>query len=691
LAESLIVRRLAAILHADVAGYSKLMGRDEESTVAAIRTQQVIVSDVASTHRGRIADFTGDSFLAEFGSAIDAVHAALAIQSAGDTLNRDKPSEAHFRLRIGVHLGEVRVEGERIFGDTIHVAARLQTLAPAGGICMSAAVRDQLTGKLDLEVADIGLQPLKHIDRPVHAFIHPVPATGLRTGLKATLAPDKTSNTTRISRRVLLSGVASALLASGAAYVFLVRRPGLTPAFGSGIAVLPFRNLGGDTADDWFPEGIASEIRSTLARSEHFRVLATPSSRRFDDESLDAVSLASRLGVAWLLDGSVRRGSDNQVRINADLINGGDGFNLWSESFQRTLDDVFAIQGEIAAAVVRELSRLATGEDNPAWVVPDAVGGTTSAAAYQAWLRGRALYDKAADEADEKLALEQFETAIGLDPDYALAHASRARSLIVLANHDESIEQRREQFRSALAAARRAIDLAPDLAQAHALEGLAILEGQLNVSAAGDAFMRSLRLGSRDAAVLGTYATWAICAGRLDEALDAAQRARDLDPLNPLVHAAIGDAWYAKRNYAEAISHYGKTLAANPGTAIAHYAIGKCEYLLGNLDAARQSFAAETADHARLTGLALIDAKQGGDEASDTHLEALIEGYGDSMLYQQAMILTQRGTSDDALSRLESARLLDDSGLPGLASEPLFDALRTHPRFLILLKSLGLQ
>lgn len=420
-------------------------------------------------------------------------------------------------------------------------------------------------------------------------------------------------------------------------------------------------------------------------------MLATPSSKRFEEESLDAVALASRLGVAWLLDGSVRRSTDNQVRITADLINGSDGFNLWSESFQRTLDDVFAIQGQIAAAVVRELSRLATGEDTAAWVVPESVGGTGNAAAYQAWLRGRALYDKAANATDEALALTQFETAIGLDPVYALAHASRARSLIVLANQEESIEQRREQFGLALSAARRAIDIAPDLAQAHALEGLAILEGQLNVGAAGDAFSRALRLGGRDAAVLGTYSAWAISAGRFDEALDTARRARELDPLNPLVHAAIGDAWYAKRNYAEAISHYRKTLDANPGTAIARYAIGKCDYLLGNLVAAREAFAEETAEHARLTGMAMVDAKLGDTAASESHLQALIDAYGDSMLYQQAMILVQRGALEDALSRLEAARLIDDSGLPGLASEPLFDALREHPRFLILRKSLGLR
>lgn len=677
-----VTRRLAAVLHADVAGYSKLMGRDEEATVAAIRIQWDIVQDVVASHRGQVLDFTGDAFLAAFGSAIDAVNAALAIQSRSAAINRDRATDAQFKLRIGVHLGEVRVEADRIFGDTVHVAARLQTLAPPGGICLSSAVREQLTGKLDLALADIGPQPLKHIDRPVHAFVHPIPADG---------RGDKPAKTYPLSRRTLLIGTASAVAAAAAGYLFVARRPATAAAFDNSIAVLPFRNLGADAADDWFPDGIASEIRSTLGRSDHFRVLATPSSRRYQDESLDAVELASRLGVAWLLDGSVRRGAGNQVRITADLINGSDGFNLWSETFQRTLDDVFAIQGEIAAAVVRALSRLATGDDNSVWVVPESVGGTASSAAYEAWLRGRSLYDQASDTADEELALAQFATAITLDPAYALAHASRARSLIVLANRSESIERRRERFDMALAAARRAIDLAPDLAEAHALEGLAILEGRLDVGAAGSAFDRALHLGSRDAAVLGTYTAWAISAGQADKALDTANRARDLDPLNPLVHAAIGDAWYAKRNYPEAIVHYRKTLDANPGTAIARYAIGKCEMLLGRIDAAAESFAAEPAGHARLTGLAMIEAKRGAMGASSPQLDALIEAYGDSMLYQQAMVLAQGGSVDEALSRLENARLLEDSGLASLGSEPLFDALRKHPRFLILLKSLGLR
>jgi adenylate cyclase len=304
-------RRLAAVLHADVVGYSRLMAADEDATVRGVRELRGTAEGVVRQHRGRLVDFTGDSFLAEFPSAVDAVSAALAIQRQSEAQNALLAENARLRPRIGVHVGELRAEGEQIFGDPIHVAARLQTLAEPGGVCISGTLRDQLAGRMDLELRDLGLQSLKHLPHPVQSY-----AVSSRSVASADAAPPV---------------------------------PGFSgrPA----IAVLAFAPFGGDAEQEYLGDGIAEDVITRLATLREFPVIARNSSFAYKGRSVDVKQIGRELGVLYLIEGSVRR-SGTRVRVTAQLVDTRSGHHVWAERYDRELADVFAIQDEIVEAVV---------------------------------------------------------------------------------------------------------------------------------------------------------------------------------------------------------------------------------------------------------------------------------------------------------------------------------------------------
>ena len=495
-----------------------------------------------------------------------------------------------------------------------------------------------------------------------------------------------------ISRRGIFMGAAGALLA-GVAGLFAWRQGvfGRRLASGNSVAVLPFKNLSGDENQAYFSDGLSEELRATLARNLKLQVMAQASSAIFRDRKEDAVTIASTLGVAYLLDGSVQRSGDI-VRITTDLIDGATGFSRWSQKFDRVMQDIFVIQDEISSKVAQALvaevdasDEAASGNKRPA--APS--GGTTSVAAYDAYLRGRALYDLSADETSERAALAQFDAAIAADPDYAAAHAARARSLTAIANQYGEVGQLAEYYAAAITSARRAIAIAPDLADAHSTLGFTLFQGQLDARAARDPFERSRELGAGEATVMARYAQFSARIGRERAAAEAIKRALTLDPLNPLIHRAAGSIEYAAHRYAESIPPARKALSLNPKLSRANAAIGDALLMLGRAEEARTSYAAEPVEDFRLTGAAIVEHKLGHAAAAREAKQELVENLGDRVLYQQAQILAQWGERNDALSRLEQARRIGDSGLIYLRNDPLLDPLRDDLRFAKLLGSIG--
>ena len=457
------------------------------------------------------------------------------------------------------------------------------------------------------------------------------------------------------------------------------------------MAVLPFKNLSGDAGQAYFSDGLSEELRATLARNLKLQVMAQASSAIFRDRKEDAVTIASTLGVAYLLDGSVQRSGDI-VRITTDLIDGATGFSRWSQKFDRVMQDIFVIQDEISSKVAQALvaevdasDEASSGNKRPA--APS--GGTTSVAAYDAYLRGRALYDLSADETSERAALAQFDAAIAADPDYAAAHAARARSLTAIANQYGEVGQLAEYYDAAITSARRAIAIAPDLADAHSTLGFTLFQGQLDARAARDPFERSRELGAGEATVMARYAQYSARIGRERAAAESIKRALTLDPLNPLIHRAAGSIEYAAHRYAESIPPARKALSLNPKLSRANAAIGDALLMLGRAEEARTAYATEPVEDFRLTGAAIVEHKLGHAAAARAAKQELVEHLGERVLYQQAQILAQWGERDDALSRLEQARRIGDSGLIYLRNDPLLDPLRDDPRFAKLLGSIG--
>ena len=488
-----------------------------------------------------------------------------------------------------------------------------------------------------------------------------------------------------IDRRTLIggAGLIAAAAAGGAWWSGLIGPAG---ALANSVAVLPFDNLSGDADRNYFSDGLAAEVRSELASNPLLQVAAQTSSNRFRSSNDDARKISRALGVTYLLDGNVRRSGD-MMRISAELIEGRSGFSKWAQTFDRPTDNIFAVQEEIARSVIDALTAQMSGK-KPGTSRKTA-GGTANLEAYDAYLRGKDLFDRAADEAGDQAALDSFDRAVAADPRYAIAHAARARSLTVMGNQYDQGNKRRARYEAAIAAAGQAVALAPDVAETQSALGFVLFYGKINVRAARPPYERSYALGRGDADVLSRYALFSARCGRIDAARPAIARAATLDPLNARTFRLMGEVEYAARQYRASISPIEHALGLNPQLSVAHSAIGASRYLLGEVDAARTEYAAEPSSLFRLPGLAIVDRRLGRAGDADKSFAALIAEHGDNGLYQQAQVLAQWGRSAEAVAILGKAYYAGDAGLLYLNSDPFLDPLRRDPIVIRLLQRLG--
>lgn len=487
----------------------------------------------------------------------------------------------------------------------------------------------------------------------------------------------------RISRRALLlgTGVGVVALGGGLAGWRLLRQY----APDNSIAVLPFANLSGDASQGYFSDGLSEELRARLGEAGEFKVAAQTSSDHFRNHDKDAVSIGQQLGVAWLLDGSVRRAGET-LRVSTELIDAQSGLSKWTHSFDRAVGDVFAVQTEIATTVIQAV----TGQ------IPEAAAalmksGTTVFAAYDAFIKGLAQFDSNDGEASDRKALASFDAAIAADPNFARAYVRRAETLIDIAGNYTSFDQLSAVYAEARAAAQRALSLSPNLARAHLAIAQILLYERLDFHAARPWFDKARSLGPNDTDVLGQCAYFLMRQGRINEALVTMDKAIDLDRLNPFMYLAKAHALYCARRHAEAIKVYGQALAMNPRMTYAHAESGNVLLALGEVASAHDAFAAEPLESEKWTGLAIAAHRAGDRAAAQQNLAALQARYGDTVLYQQGVILAQWGEIDRALTTLEHARKLNDGGLIWALTEPLLDPLRNQPRFKALLTSMGLS
>ncbi len=416
-------RKLTAILCADVFGYSRLMGENEEATLRTLSSHRKLIDSLIEQHHGRFVNSAGDSVLAEFASVVNAVQCAVEIQTTLKAENANIPPERRMEFRIGVNLGDVMVDGEQIYGDGVNVAARLESLADPGGISISGTVHEQVRDKLALRYEDLGEQEVKNIARPVRVWrVLTEPARGERLS----------TSTQRVPRKYVRGGIFSlAGLAILAAVIVFVQHislraptttasipPAQKPALPlpniPSIAVLPFTNMSGDPQQEYFSDGLTDDLITDLSRGPGIFVIASTSTFTYKGKPVKVQEVGRELGVKYVLEGSVRKAGD-EVRIDVQLVDATTGAELWAERYDRPLRDIFSLQDEIVRRIVTTLNlQLTLWEEHGIL----ARKRTDNLDAYDDFLRGLEYFWSSPKE-----ARQMFEKAIELDPKYADAYA----------------------------------------------------------------------------------------------------------------------------------------------------------------------------------------------------------------------------------------------------------------------------
>ena len=537
-------RRLAAILAADVAGYSRLMGADEEGTLAALKALRREVADPKiKEHRGRIVKTTGDGLLVEFASVVDAVRCAVEVQQGMAERNVEIPQDRRIEFRIGINLGDIIRDGRDIFGDGVNVAARLEALAEPGRICVSGVVHDQVRDKLDVVFDDLGEQQVKNISRPVHVWCVKL---GTKPAVSAPLAlPDKPS-----------------------------------------IAVLPFANISGNPEQEYFADGIVEDVITELSRIRWLFVIARNSSFIYKGQAVDVKRAGRELGVRYVLEGSVRKGG-NRLRITAQLIDAQTGAHLWAERYDRDLSDIFAVQDEITASVAGIIEpALAEAEQQRVLRKPP-----ERLDAWEAYQRGLWHFYKYGAE-DNKSAQTFFRQAIALDSNFAPGHYGYSLALFwdFWLYSTRSVADVQEP---ALKEARLAVSLDDKDAMAHAvLAIMTMADGQWE--AALTEARTAFGLNPNSAFVMAILGRELKDNGYYDEAMDQlcrALRASPHDPLAWLWKSFLAHCQFCLRDFAAALETLRQVIQMRPGHTWAHeYLVASLGYL-GRLDEAREALA----------------------------------------------------------------------------------------------------
>jgi TolB-like protein/Tfp pilus assembly protein PilF len=477
----------------------------------------------------------------------------------------------------------------------------------------------------------------------------------------------------------LLAAIAAA--ACGLVFVFAPTRLCTITGFGcpapaaaNSIAVLPLANLSADPSQEYFADGLTEELIGSLAKLGQFQVVGRTSSFKFKDSHETSAAIGQTLHVTYLIDGSVRRAGD-MVRVSATLVDASTGFERWSETFDRRLDDAFAVQSGIAQAVADALRVKLMGGD----VAALSTGGTANGAAYDSYLRGRELIRSAPNEAGDREALARFDDAIARDPKFTAAYAWRAIILTSLADEYTLLDDVRRTYEQAEASARKAVALDPGLPIGQAALGVVLYRGRFDFADAQAAFTQAMKSGAGDVTILSMFAQFNDALGDLQSGLAAHRRAALLDPLDALTHRQLGRGLFRARLYGEAAETMRQVLALNPGANDAHAVIGDVLYLTGDLAGARREYALEPLDFLRAAGDAMVLQRQGDLTGAQSALRRLSADRATP--YQQAQVFAQWGEPDRAFAAIDRAFVIGDSGLLDLRTDPLLDPVRDDPRF----------
>jgi adenylate cyclase len=587
MAEPRVNRKLAAILSADVVGYSKLMADDEAATVDTLKQYRAAVGRVIERHEGRIVNAPGDNILAEFASAVNAVQAAVEIQKSVEGRNVELPDDRRMRLRIGLNLGDVIEEDDgTIYGDGVNIAARMEALAEEGGICISSTIHDAVEGKLDFGFDFLGERPVKNIAKPVRVY---------RVRGEAASA-QKRAQSLASRRWGAFGAVATVVVVVGALIVWFATRapapgetvvastsetrdPVLALPTGPSIAVLPFVNLSGDPEQEYFSDGISETIITDLSRLRGLKVIARNSSFAYKGESVDLRKVSRELGVRHVLEGSVQK-AGTQLRITAQLIDGASGDHVWASRWDRPLQDIFALQDEITQKIVTELDvTLVEGDQARIWR-----RSTSSPEAYDLLLRAGEF--KPPTKADYDRSKAYLEKAVQIDPEFAMAWVRLGWTQVV-AGYSGWADSPAAAWDRAIAYANRALAIDAELGEAYTLL-TEVMMFKHEQAQAMEYARRALDLnpsGADTQAIVAIHTCWT----GDGTGLIHAQRAMTLNPHPPgWYYNALGSCYRIVKRYEEAIAAERKCADRAPDYLFCYTHLALASLEMGDEEAANE-------------------------------------------------------------------------------------------------------
>jgi adenylate cyclase len=640
-------RKLTAVFSADVAGYSRLMGEDEAATVRILEAYKQVMFSLIKQHRGRVIDSPGDNLLAEFASVVDAVQCGVAVQKELQSRNADLAENRKMQFRIGINLGDVIEEGERIYGDGVNIAARLEALAEPGGICISGFVYSQIKNKMSLAYEYLGEKSIKNISDPVAVY-------------KVKSSPHVVSDEVDGIDRVIL------------------RKPS--------IAVLPFVNMSNDPEQEYFSDGITEELITALAKLDGLKVISRTSAFSFKGKDLDLRTIGTRLNVKNVLEGSVRK-AGNRLRISVQLINVEDDTHVWAEKFDRELKDVFEIQEDISRAVVTRLKVQLLDQGDKTLVQSYSKNQQSN----DLYFRGLSCWNKR----DPKSAIEYLEQSIELDSKNALAYALLATIytfMTLMSPYPPKVS-----YGKAKAMATKALEIDDTLAEAHAAVGVVKMAYEYDWVGAEQALIRAIKLKPGLSSAHYDYAWYKFSLGNADKAIEEIRRGLELDPLSTSLISFMGMGLTVKGKYDQAIEWCQRALEMapnDPGSTttlgLAYAKKGMCQESISILERGANLF---PENPFLMSALGYSYGVAGKKDEAERIVSGFIESY--KKRYFSPMFISRiyagMGEVDKAIEWLEKAYEERDPVFSFVKSAPSHDYMHTDPRFKAILKKMGLE
>ena len=575
-----VKRKLTAILSADVKGYSRLMGEDEEWTLRTLKSYKEVMRNLIQQHRGRVVDSPGDNVLAEFASVVDTMQCAVEIQQLLRAKNALLSENRRMEFRIGINLGDVIEEEGKLFGDGINIAARLEGMSDPGGICISGTAFDQVKNKLNLGYKYLGEQTVKNILEPVRVY-----RVLMEPGAVGKLIGEKKVKPTRWQRHALVFVAALILIAAAVAIWRSYLQPTPTREVASkekmafplpdkpSIAVLPFTNMSGDPKEEYFSDGITEEIITALSKIPHLFVISRQSTFTYKGKPVKVKQVSEELGVRYVLEGSVRKAGD-KVRITAQLIDAITGHHLWAERYDRDLKDIFALQDEITLRIISALQVKLEGVERSGL----SIKGTDNLEAYLKLLQSHHQSGRFTKEGNIQ-ARRYAEEAIALDLKYAEAYLRLSATLIMDLTYGTT-ESPEKSLRRAEECIQKALVLDDSSGKAHAFLGRIYLSKRQYEKAIAEG-ERALALDPNSDFVQGALGYSLYYAGRVEEAIAMYQKAIRLNPFPAWYYQMLASSYRELGRYEEATKEFKKALHRAPDSAMPHLGLAATYSLMG--------------------------------------------------------------------------------------------------------------